>query len=715
MDEQERVTIIADGSPLQGDFRERGIARYTRDLLNAVTSRDDVQLFVRTLPYLRPINYSDQLAQFSRSDVEIASLLQATAAPSKSVYLLTSPFQSEPSSMDVIPRWATQFRVPVIGTVYDVIPALLPEIYLPDRITRRNYFGRMSLLRTADYFVSISNSAREDFCRLTGVSSHSVTSIGTGVDLSFFSIEAAREAQRLESGWLRELNPKGATVVLYVAGQDKRKNVAGLLRTWRRLSRELRAKLKLIVACSAPPSVMEDWQRIARANTLLPEEYAFTGGISDRQLLALYSAAELQIFASLYEGFGLPIAEAAACGLVSIHGDNSSLPEVLGTEFARFDATDDFSMANAIEEAFGKESCLHSLRNRIGELRTGLGWDSVANRFIEVVHQIARKPTKIIAPITPCRIAFGSSVLTEGSYEHGLVSSLTDHFEVSLLLPGSAGNEGVLGDLSEAGLKLLPIQSVGRLLPVHDNSSTLVLLRDSKDCIDELDLLHRCPASVILEDLYLLSLFREFVLRYGPNVFGLENRKVLRNNLSDPTELLEIGVLPLETCFGMVNSFIVPTQRMRQTLIRGLRSRRTFVEVIPAVCKPKSFTLDFSERFAGIQVISNRAELSFPSNTRVARSEVASVAVSDARVVWIDPYLTDGEIARIERSCLEEATPIASSFKDALEICTEDEILWTTRSREVLAEAHNRSSNEIARKILLHLTQSQAVGISPRT
>ena len=114
----------------------------------------------------------------------------------------------------------------------------------------------------------------------------------------------------------------------------------------------------------------------------------FTGYVPDEELVLLYQAATLFVFPSLYEGFGLPVVEALACGAPAIVGRNSSLVELIEEEDALFDPADSASIRAALVRALTDGELLERLR-RPG-IRDRFSWRMIAERTADAYEEVAR-------------------------------------------------------------------------------------------------------------------------------------------------------------------------------------------------------------------------------------------------------------------------------------------------------------------------------------
>src|SRR5262249_38222888 len=133
--------------------------------------------------------------------------------------------------------------------------------------------------------------------------------------------------------------------ILYVGSIEVRKNLARLLEAYGRL-RLWSQNWKLVIVGARKWKFSPVFEAIQRLE--LEPHVHFTGYVADEDLPALYSGADLFAFPSIYEGFGLPVLEAMACGTPVITSNTSSLPEVAGDAALLVDAYDVDAIASAM-------------------------------------------------------------------------------------------------------------------------------------------------------------------------------------------------------------------------------------------------------------------------------------------------------------------------------------------------------------------------------
>ncbi len=358
-------------------FGERGIARYVASHAVALLQHPDIvrKIFLHPLSPL-PIKLPAALRSSPLLCWQTAAEMRAGTDAGPVALHMMSPFNVNGSSLAQYPP----AEIPMIATVYDLIPLLYPEQYFPRERDRTFYLARAGILRRADLLLSISESARQDAIVHLGVSPDIIVNIGAGIDEHF---KPLRAGETLPEEVFKDLGLDGP-YVLAVLGDDARKNLSGLLVAMARLSVDVSADIKLVVVGNYSEEAMQRYRQLPAASRFA-HRLVFAGRVSDDLLVALYQGALLHVFPSFYEGFGLPTAEAAACGCPSITSNTSSLPEVLNLPEATFDPTDPDEMAALISRTI----CDTAFREML--IQRGLAevakhsWARVAQRTVDAV------------------------------------------------------------------------------------------------------------------------------------------------------------------------------------------------------------------------------------------------------------------------------------------------------------------------------------------
>lgn len=464
--------ILVDGRPVDHPTaRQRGIGRYTAGFL-AGLARTDARV---TAAVSSGVEADVLRASAPNLDVQPWSPELVREVAADGGWYVATQLMLHPVSLDPIPRAVTEARLPVAAVMYDVIPHRYPTRYLLDPEARRLADVRSMLARTVDGMLAISDFSARTAAEALGYPLERIRVIGAGVE-SGFTPAVDDPWSRLARIVRMGVNRRRRTVVA-VTGGDERKNTEGLLRAWGCLGPTTRRASQLVVACAAGPTVLDGWRNVADTCGLdVGRDVVFTDSITDDEMVALLQASALAVFPSLDEGFGLPVAEAAACGCPVICSDTTSLPEVIGSDEALFDPYDVHAMARAVEWALTDDHHYARLRDAAERTRRRWTWDRVGADALTAITNFARErrprhgtvPKRIglsaPGPDSPSGIgAYSESVVAQWPQTRGELVRFVD--------TSASDNRPARGAWSTAAL--------GRYLPMHDLDDVVVALGSS--------------------------------------------------------------------------------------------------------------------------------------------------------------------------------------------------------------------------------------------
>jgi glycosyltransferase involved in cell wall biosynthesis len=240
-------------------------------------------------------------------------------------------------------------------TIHDLSYVRVPECFPAPLL---NYLNRAvpRSVACADLILADAASTQRDLIDVYRVPLEKIRVLYSGVDPRFCPnvMEDARAR-------VRELT-RGKPYILSVSTIQPRKNYARLIEAFARIanSQFLIRDLQLVIAGGRGWMYEEIFQTVERLN--LRERVIFPEFFADDDLPALYAGATLFVYPSLYEGFGLPVAEAMACGVPVVCSNASSLPEVAGDAALYFDPRDVDAMADALHRALTDDALRADLR-----------------------------------------------------------------------------------------------------------------------------------------------------------------------------------------------------------------------------------------------------------------------------------------------------------------------------------------------------------------
>lgn len=275
----------------------------------------------------------------------------------------------------LMPYWS---GVPTILTVYDTIPLLFPE-HVSAR-ARWLFRWIMALaLRSTTRIIAISQTTQRDLHKAFRIASNRTTVIPLAPDPAFYP----RPSEEIEAIRRKYALPKA--FILYVGSNKPHKNLVRLVEAWALLT-EYGTRNTLVIAGAWDPRYPE--ARLL-AERLGLENIRWLGSVPEADLPALYSAAALFVFPSLYEGFGLPVLEAMACGVPVVCSNTSSLPEVVGGAALLVDAADVQALAAAIAGLLGNEARREEMRGKGMQQVARFSWERTAAMTLGIYREVA--------------------------------------------------------------------------------------------------------------------------------------------------------------------------------------------------------------------------------------------------------------------------------------------------------------------------------------
>jgi len=496
------------------DHGERGIARYVLHLALAL-ERTNPSLVTQYLvdPRLplptgaEPLIATGKLVRYEGDDPH-------RRPGAGGVFIAGSLFEMDEAIDRVLPPWARTPRWATAAILYDLIPAKFADWYLQRADVRHHYLSRAASLTSVDHLLAISQASADDAVSLLGVDPERITMIGAGADGRFrrpgvpHTDVAARLVERNEVPGLRP------GYILFPSGIERRKNIERTIAAYARLAPDVRARHQLVLVCRIDDYARELLDRV-QAEEGIPGEVLATGFVTDDTLCRLYQGAELVVFPSLYEGFGLPVLEAMQCGAPVICADSSSLKEVQTWPQARFDPHSTEAVADALARTLGDADLLSRLRNQ--ELPP-FTWDLAAQRTAEAVATLvpeSRRRGVERVPALP-RLALVTPLPPQHSgiatYAYRLLEALRHHCDVTVFVDPDAGEVEAPEGVAVAPLTHLdPTIRAGGAF-----DRILYFMGNSRFHVEMLDTLHRHPGWVLLHDARLTGLYSE-VHRLAPD------------------------------------------------------------------------------------------------------------------------------------------------------------------------------------------------------
>ena len=518
-------TLLVDARPVDHPTaRQRGIGRYVTGLLTGLRDIDapaialygtdaEAEVLADTVPGLAQQRWSPQVVRDHAAH---------------GTWYLATQLMLHPIPLDPIPRCITDARLPVAAVMYDVIPYRYPDIYFTDPNARRQAELRAPLARTTDILLAISDFAASTAADELAFPIERIATIGAGVEHRF---QPPSDDPRTRC--LRVLPADVGRYVVSVAGGDERKNTEGLLRAWTHVDRTLGASVHLVVAGAHTSEVLRRWQAWA-ADAGVTERVVFTGAVDDDELVALLQGAALSVMPSLEEGFGLPVLEAAACGVPAIGSNVSSLPEVLDEPASCFDPHDPLAISDAIVKALTDEahrSVLLAAGRRAVERWT---WSNAALATVDAIEtmgprwtQRARRSGERFA-LAGVSAAGGTSTDPIGIANDNVIDALRAAGNDVTALVDNAGSP----EPTRAAGDRWPVRALGRYLKPWDFDHIVAVLGAAPQHLATSAMARTVPCHLWVHDAAMVG------VRFGANLQALEIARSAIVGSAEAAELL---------------------------------------------------------------------------------------------------------------------------------------------------------------------------------
>jgi glycosyltransferase involved in cell wall biosynthesis len=370
------MPIVLDARTATDHFP--GIGRYVVNLSRALMRiAPDLSLTLRhnstakatrlTLPDLPGLACTTSPFSIQQQWIVPAMLRQARAKLYHSPYYL----------MPYLPN------VPSVVTCYDLIPLLYPEYFTA---TQRliYWLAHRLALRASRVILTISQATKADLVRVFHLDPQRVQVTPLAADATF----APRSPAQINAVRVNYALPE--RYVLYLGSNKPHKNLMRLVQAWQMANvKHQMSNIQLVIA--------GQWdERYPEARRLaeelgLKDQVIFAGAVEENDLPALYSGATLFVFPSLYEGFGLPVLEAMACGTPVVCSRASSLPEVAGDAAMLVDTVQMDTLATAINQMLRDEELRRAMRQKGLAQAARFSWEHTARETLSIYTRCARR------------------------------------------------------------------------------------------------------------------------------------------------------------------------------------------------------------------------------------------------------------------------------------------------------------------------------------
>lgn len=360
---------------------DRGVSRYTSNLVQALASRSDVELRL----YGTSMRQKQRLEQFAQKVCQFRSgrhQARIQSYPPKAQEILWNTLGRNSikkifPDLEVFHSWdwlqPPDKNMPLVSTIHDLAILKYPETAHP-KIKKLHQHSWDVLRQRHAQIITVSQATRRDVIELLKFPAQDVHVVYESLPLESLQVSQQLTEEREEQ--LKKKLELNKPFILCVGTREPRKNLRRAIEAWW----PLRKDIQLVIAGAA------GWDSSAElGEKLQSNELRFLGKVTDEELAVLYGEAELLLYPSLYEGFGLPILEAFHFGTPAVTSNTSSMPEIAGNAAVLVDPNSVESIHKGITKILDENQ--EAQRRRLQQMIIRLqlfNWQRVAEETCKV-------------------------------------------------------------------------------------------------------------------------------------------------------------------------------------------------------------------------------------------------------------------------------------------------------------------------------------------
>lgn len=269
-------------------------------------------------------------------------------------------------------------RTRLTATIYDMTCWIMPGVHTPSNVAATRRYGQRVLQRSTAC-IAISEQSKKDAIEILKLPPDRIEVIYPGVADEFFAAGCAQARVAAKKYGLEK------PYFLYLGMIEPRKNIDRLIDAYRSISEPVVKEHELVIAGPLGWCSEETKARLHSPDTGV----RYLGYVPEADLPGLTAGAAAFVYPSLYEGFGLPVVQAMACGVPAITSSNSSLQEIAGSDAILVDPEDTESIAAAMAQVALSPSLVEDLRRRGRARAASFRWERTAQQSLAFFHKLA--------------------------------------------------------------------------------------------------------------------------------------------------------------------------------------------------------------------------------------------------------------------------------------------------------------------------------------
>ncbi len=268
-----------------------------------------------------------------------------------------------------------------VVTIHDLMFLRHPEYLQPDSIAHFRKITHASVNRS-DAIITVSNSSKNDVVEMLKVPEEKIRVIYNGVASRFRPVKEKAKIEEIKARY----GIQGQQYILFTGNIEPKKNIETLIRAYMELRNTTIYKYPLLIVGNKEWHFEAVWKVVQQLRA--EKDIVFTDFVDDEDLPHLYSNAELFVFPSLYEGFGLPVIEAMACGVPVVSSNTTSIPEIANGAAILVDPLNAGEIAGAMYSILSDSKLKSRLVTKGLERAREFSWEKAARETLKLYHEI---------------------------------------------------------------------------------------------------------------------------------------------------------------------------------------------------------------------------------------------------------------------------------------------------------------------------------------
>ncbi len=359
---------------------DRGVSRYTANLVRALTAHPDIHLRLYGASWRQKVRLERFAYQVTQLSLRHTFTIQSLPPTMQEIFWNTlhiNPISKIFPDLEVFHSWdwlqPPDKNLPLVSTIHDLAILKFPETAHP-KILAMHQRSWSELHKHRAQIIAVSQATKKDVVELLQFDPADVHVVYESLPME--SLRISQNMTEDESEMIKQKLQLDKPYILCVGTREPRKNLRRAIEAWW----PLRSDVQLLIA---GPAGWDDTAQLKEA--LQSPELRFLGKVNDKELAVLYGEAELLLYPSLYEGFGLPILEAFHAGTPVVTSNTSSMPEVAGNAAELVDPSSVESIRTGITTVLNENLDVQRLRLQKMILRLQLfSWERVAEETTKV-------------------------------------------------------------------------------------------------------------------------------------------------------------------------------------------------------------------------------------------------------------------------------------------------------------------------------------------